>query len=80
MELIRKGFCSHCGKCCLCRIKTENGIILTPCQFYDTNSKRCLIYEWRPYPCREFPRNPEDIKRVNAENICTYYFIKEGEE
>jgi Fe-S-cluster containining protein len=25
------------------------------CQFFDTEARRCTIYEARPWPCRDFP-------------------------
>jgi Fe-S-cluster containining protein len=25
------------------------------CQFFDTEARRCTIYEVRPWPCRDFP-------------------------
>ena len=33
------------------------------CQFFDTEARRCSIYEARPFPCKDFP----------GEDNCGYY-------
>jgi Fe-S-cluster containining protein len=48
---------------------------LTICQFFDTEERRCTIYEGRPDPCREYPGTPHcgfydflTIERERAED------------
>ena len=33
-----------------------------PCYFWDSKSKRCRIYEFRPWICREFEPGSEDCR------------------
>ncbi len=49
--------CNRCGKCCYARSLGKNGEIIinydTPCDYLDTHTNLCTVYEERFYKCKE---------------------------
>jgi Fe-S-cluster containining protein len=71
--ILQIGTCTDCGACCN---------ILYPdltwrmCPFYNSKTaKHCRIYDKRPKECREYPRGPMDLARVNK--VCGINFVDE---
>ncbi|MCD7808529.1 MAG: hypothetical protein LUH02_04240 [Erysipelotrichaceae bacterium] len=48
--------CNCCGKCCYSRSLGENGEVIihynSPCDYLDTETNRCRVYEQRFQKCR----------------------------
>jgi uncharacterized cysteine cluster protein YcgN (CxxCxxCC family) len=81
-----ESLCDSCGICCLEKVEDEEtGVIkLTPvsCEFLDTVTCRCLVYEDRFHLNRECLELSADKLKQMAwlPNTCAYKSLSEGRE
>lgn len=78
-----ESLCDGCGICCLEKVEDKTGTVeFTPlaCEFLDTGTCRCLIYESRwiiNKDCIELTR--ETVKQISwLPETCAYRCIDEG--
>jgi len=68
------GACNDCGACCYVYSQALKHFHI--CEFYSIKTvKHCTIYERRPKECRDFPRSPADLERV--QKWCSVKFMDE---
>lgn len=62
------GGCKNCGASCQ---------ILLRCPFWNSDTRLCSVYEYRPKVCRMFPITPSDLRdRASAAQLeCGYTFL-----
>lgn len=63
-----RGGCTNCGASCQ---------ILLRCPWWNSSSRLCSVYEYRPKVCRMFPITPTDLRdRLFAARLdCGYTFL-----
>jgi len=79
-----EALCDGCGRCCLHKVKDEKAdkiaFLGVSCQFLDTSSCRCLVYEARKKMMPDcIVLSPDNIGQTNAlPATCAYRRLAEG--
>jgi len=80
-----ESLCDGCGICCLEKVEdTDTGRIKTlsvSCQYLDTSTCRCLIYECRLTLADCIELTPYKVKRISwLPDTCAYRRVYEGRD
>jgi len=81
-----ESLCDGCGNCCLEKVEdTETGelqVLPVACEYLDTVSCRCLVYEDRDVVCEDcIILTVEQLREIEwLPETCAYRLIKEGRD
>jgi uncharacterized cysteine cluster protein YcgN (CxxCxxCC family) len=79
-----ESLCDHCGLCCLQKVEDEKTgeikFVGVSCEFLDTTTCRCLVYDDRSYVNSDcVVLTPDNIIQIKwLPDTCAYRLISEG--